>query len=73
MERFEQLARLARGDSGTKMVLLVLDGVGDLRTAEQPGTPLETAHTPNLDELAAKASLGRILPVGHGITPGSGP
>lgn len=67
-----RLAELARPADG-KIVLLVLDGVGDLRTAAQPRTPLEAAATPHLDALAARGSLGRILPVAYGITPGSGP
>ncbi len=58
----------------TKMVLLVLDGLGDLATREQGFlTPLEAAVTPNLDALAKNAAQGRMLPVAPGITPGSGP
>jgi len=68
----ELLARLAR-PAESKIVLLVLDGVGDLATPEQPRTALESAATPNLDALARRASLGRIVPVATGITPGSGP
>ncbi len=66
------LARLAH-DNGSKIVLLVLDGVGDLAVAAQPETPLERATTPHLDALARRSSLGRIVPVATGITPGSGP
>src|SRR5205085_7285346 len=36
-------------------------------------TPLEAAHTPNLDALACDSAQGRMLPVATGITPGSGP
>lgn len=73
MDAHQQLlARLAQDDS-TKIVLLVLDGVGDLVTAAQPRTALEVARTPHLDALAAGASLGRIVPVAPGVTPGSGP
>ncbi|HEX2255016.1 MAG TPA: 2,3-bisphosphoglycerate-independent phosphoglycerate mutase [Thermoanaerobaculia bacterium] len=72
MKHYELLARLAQ-PAGTRIVLLVLDGVGDLRTTDQPRTALELAATPNLDALAARAALGRILPVAPGITPGSGP
>jgi len=72
MRHHELLARLAEEDGGS-IVLLVLDGVGDLRTAEQPRTALELAATPNLDRLAARSALGRIVPVAPGVTPGSGP
>lgn len=72
MEHLSLLSRLARRND-EKIVLLVLDGVGDLKTAEQPRTALEAAATPHLDALAAGGALGRILPVTWGVTPGSGP
>jgi 2,3-bisphosphoglycerate-independent phosphoglycerate mutase len=57
--------------SKTKILLVVVDGLGGL---ERDGrTELMTASTPNLDELAAKSSLGLTTPVDAGITPGSGP
>ncbi len=60
--------------TGAKLVLVVLDGVGDVATPEQGGlTPLEAARTPNLDQLAQTSALGRMIPVAPGITPGSGP
>lgn len=68
----ELYSRLARPSDG-RMLLLVLDGLGDVRTAAQPETALERARTPNLDELARRSSLGRTLPVAYGVTPGSGP
>ncbi len=56
------------------LVLLVLDGVGDIHHPDfGMRTPLEAARTPNLDDLARRSALGRIVPVDHGITPGSGP
>ena len=72
MGRQEILSRLAQRN-GRRIVLLVLDGVGDLRTDAQPRTALDEARTPNLDRLAARSSLGRLVPAGTGITPGSGP
>jgi 2,3-bisphosphoglycerate-independent phosphoglycerate mutase len=57
----------------SKIVLLVLDGLGGL--AREPGgkTELETARTPNLDALAAASECGLHNPIGIGIPPGSAP
>jgi len=57
----------------TKIVMLVIDGVGGL--PREPGGPteLEAAHTPNLDALAAEAMCGLSTPIFPGVTPGSGP
>ena len=57
----------------TKIILLVMDGLGGV--PKEPGGPteLESASTPNLDRLAAESMLGLSIPIGHGITPGSGP
>lgn len=60
--------------TNAKMVLLVLDGVGDVATREQGYvTPLEAARTPNLDALSKDSAQGRMYPLAPGITPGSGP
>lgn len=56
-----------------KIVLLVMDGLGGLPQHSKGLTELETANTPNLDTLAAEGICGLQLPVGSGITPGSGP
>ncbi|MGZ8604780.1 MAG: 2,3-bisphosphoglycerate-independent phosphoglycerate mutase [Actinomycetota bacterium] len=56
----------------TKILLVVLDGLGGMADADH-GTELEEADTPNLDRLAAEGVTGLLEPVGPGITPGSGP
>src|SRR5687768_15863307 len=57
-----------------KLVLLVLDGLGDIATRENGYiTPLEAAATPNIDSLTQDGAQGRLIPVAPGITPGSGP
>ncbi len=57
----------------TKIILLVMDGLGGLPI--QPGGPteLEQARTPNFDDLARHGLCGLHVPVRPGITPGSGP
>ncbi|HSA99266.1 MAG TPA: 2,3-bisphosphoglycerate-independent phosphoglycerate mutase [Anaerolineales bacterium] len=57
----------------TKIVLLILDGLGGLPLEPGGRTELETACTPNLDGLAAQSALGLTMPAGPGITVGSGP
>ncbi|HEX4132591.1 MAG TPA: 2,3-bisphosphoglycerate-independent phosphoglycerate mutase [Pirellulales bacterium] len=57
----------------SKIVMLVADGLGGLPMEPGGKTELETAHTPNLDALAARGVQGASIPVKPGITPGSGP
>jgi len=59
--------------SDSKIVLLVMDGLGGLPLNPSGLTELETAKTPHLDLLAKEGICGLQLPVGSGITPGSGP
>lgn len=72
MNHIDLLARLAI-ENDTRIVLLVLDGVGDIRSADQPMTALDRAELPNMDALARGSALGRTVPVATGVTPGSGP
>ena len=60
--------------TNAKLALIVLDGLGDIASGgSDSSTPLEAAHTPNLDALTQNAAQGRMIPVAPGITPGSGP
>jgi 2,3-bisphosphoglycerate-independent phosphoglycerate mutase len=63
---------IARATS-SKIVLMVLDGLGGLPDPKTGKTELETSRTPNLDKLAADGVCGLSVPVAYGITPGSAP
>ncbi|MCI0748563.1 MAG: 2,3-bisphosphoglycerate-independent phosphoglycerate mutase [Verrucomicrobia subdivision 3 bacterium] len=61
-------------ETKAKLVLLVMDGLGDLAIGGlNSWTPLEAASTPALDALTKDSAQGRMIPVAPGITPGSGP
>ncbi len=62
-----------RENNGSKIVLLVADGLGGLPLTPEGKTELETARTPNLDTLVREAVCGLSIPVLPGIAPGSGP
>jgi 2,3-bisphosphoglycerate-independent phosphoglycerate mutase len=57
----------------TKIIFLIMDGLGGLPMGSRVHTELEAANTPNLDTLAKKSICGLLDPIGYGITPGSGP
>jgi len=57
----------------SKIIFLIMDGLGGLPAMGRDETELEVAYTPNLDALAKKSVCGLLDPVGYGITPGSGP
>jgi 2,3-bisphosphoglycerate-independent phosphoglycerate mutase len=68
---WEDLVKELSQATDTKIVLLVMDGVGGLPVNGR--SELETARKPNLDELAKRGVCGLSDPVFMGITPGSGP
>lgn len=69
---FEKLKKLSYV-SPSRIVFLVIDGVGGLPHPETGRTELESASKPNLDQMARESVCGLIDPVGAGITPGSVP
>jgi 2,3-bisphosphoglycerate-independent phosphoglycerate mutase len=72
MSDFELLRELLAPNQ-SKIVLLVMDGLGGIPREPNGPTELELANTPNLDRLASEGNLGLTVPVRPGITPGSGP
>jgi len=60
-------------DNGSKIILLLLDGLGGVPWEPGGKTELEAASTPNMDALTSKASLGLSEVVAPGFSPGSGP
>ncbi len=57
----------------SKIVMLVVDGLGGLPHPETGRSELETARLPNIDSTAGESALGLTIPVMPGVTPGSGP
>lgn len=57
----------------SKIVLLVVDGLGGLAHPDTRLSELETAHIPNLDAMAQESACGLTTPVLPGVAPGSGP
>ncbi|MBX9681881.1 MAG: 2,3-bisphosphoglycerate-independent phosphoglycerate mutase [Gemmataceae bacterium] len=68
-----QLLRELKESNGSKIVLVVADGIGGLPVEPGGKTELESARTPNLDALVREGVCGLHTPVLPGITPGSGP
>ncbi len=62
-----------KSSAQSKIVLLIMDGLGGLPQTPGGKTELETAETPHLDQLATEGLTGLHQPVRAGITAGSGP
>lgn len=72
MEKWQLIKQISR-ETESKIVLLVIDGLGGLPHPDTGKSELQTANLPNLDKLAASSVCGLVDPVGPGITPGSAP
>jgi 2,3-bisphosphoglycerate-independent phosphoglycerate mutase len=68
---WEKIASELSVSTESKIVLLVMDGLGGLPVNGK--TELASASKPNLDRVAAMGQCGLTDPVFMGITPGSGP
>lgn len=60
-------------ENHSKIIYLILDGIGGLSMEGNEGTELQLAKTPHLDALAEKSICGLLDPIMPGVTPGSGP
>jgi len=69
---FPGIENLTRKTS-SRILLVVIDGLGGYFDNATNNSELEDARTPNLDNLAGESACGLSIPVDHGITPGSGP
>ena len=56
--------------NNSKMVMVVLQGLGGIQSGPNLLTELQQAHTPNLDALARKSACGLLKCGAHGTTPG---
>lgn len=70
---FDVIKPLLSTSAQSKILLLVMDGLGGLPMAPGGKTELETAVKPNMDKLAESSMMGLHQGIRTGITPGSGP
>ena len=60
--------RVRTPQSTTRILFIILDGLADRPQKVLGGkTPLEAAHTPNLDRLAALGTTGLLVPLSPGV------
>ncbi len=59
--------------NGSKILYIIMDGLGGIPREIGGKTELETANTPAMNKMASEGALALLDPIGPGITPGSGP
>ncbi|MCL0044324.1 2,3-bisphosphoglycerate-independent phosphoglycerate mutase [Dehalococcoidia bacterium] len=69
---FPKLADIVQ-TTPSKIIMLVVDGLGGAPDPQTGHSELEVANTPYLDDLARESSGGMTIPILPGIAPGSGP
>ncbi|MCL0100095.1 MAG: 2,3-bisphosphoglycerate-independent phosphoglycerate mutase [SAR202 cluster bacterium] len=69
---FPYIKQLTR-PTDSKIIMLVIDGLGGYPNPDTRKSELETANLPNLDRIAQESSCGLTNPTPFGITLGSGP
>jgi len=72
MDKFQMINEMAV-DNGSKIILLLMDGLGGVPLEPGGLTELEAARTPNMDALSQRGSMGLSEVVAPGFSPGSGP
>ena len=70
---YQDLVRKLARKTDSRIVFLIMDGLGGLPSTPGGPTELEAAKTPNLDRMAREGACGQADPIAYGITPGSGP
>lgn len=70
---YQELIKSLSVKTDSKIVMIVMDGLGGVIHPQKKLTELEASHHPNIDKLAKISACGVQDPVGAGITPGSGP
>lgn len=73
MMDYTDLSKKLSMSTDSKIVMIVMDGLGGCEREQGGKTELEAARTPHLDALAAGGVTGLSDPIAPGFTPGSGP
>ncbi len=73
MNYYQDLVKDLARETDSKIVFLIMDGLGGMPVSQDGKTELELARTPHMDALVEKNTCGLADPIAPGISPGSGP